>query len=394
SVGNFGTYASAGIYAAGSLTKTVAADEKGKQVIEFKDKAGRSVLKKVQMTAAADNGNGSGHDGWLCTYNIYDNLGNLRCTVTPKGVELIAGSWVLTDATILAEQCYRYEYDARNRLIMSKIPGAGEEYQVYDNKGRLVMSQDANMRNSTPVKWLVTLYDKYDRAVQGGLWNDANSLAYHLTQANNTTAADYPFSESTVPGTGYERLTRMGYDTYSTLPSGTGLTASFDNTYTSNSSYFYTTYNSSPEFAQPFTVSTQTRGMMTWTESKLLNSNPVVYLYTVQFYDEKGRLIQVKKTNIAGGVDVLTTQYNWAGEMIRELEKQEMPGSPSQTSLVLTQLTYDDLGRITETDRKIQHTLINTNQLPAAWTTIAKNEYDALGQLKTKMLGGKKDQSG
>ncbi len=391
SVGSFGSYSSSAAYAAGILFKTVMVDEYGKQVIEFKDKAGQLILKKVQLTAAADAGSGSGHPGWLCTYYIYDNLGNLRCTVTPRGVELISSNWLLNNVDILAEQCYRYEYDARHRVIMKKVPGSGEEYMVYDNKGRLAMTQDANLRGGSPKKWVVTLYDKYDRAVQTGLWNDANTLSYHVTQANNSTAADYPFSETTTPGTGYERLTRIGYDLYSSFPTGTGMTTGFDNTFTSNNNYFYTTYNASPDYAQQFIVSSQIRGMVTWTETKILNSNPVKYLYTVNFYDDKGRLIQVKKKNITDGIDVVTTQYNWAGQTIRVLTKQEKAGTPSQTSYVLTLLTYDDLGRVTQVDKKIRNTLINADALPAVWSTIAKNEYDALGQLKTKKVGGKKD---
>lgn len=393
STGSFSTYASSSTYTIGTLYKSVAIDEKGRQVIEFKDKAGRVILKKVQMTAAADNGSGSGHSGWLCTYFIYDKLGNLRCTVTPRGVELISSNWILSDATILAEQCYRYEYDARHRKILQKNPGAGEEYLVYDNKGRAVMTQDANMRASSPAKWLVSLYDKYDRPVQTGLWNNVNDLAYHTAQANSASS-DYPFSETTIPGSGYERLTRAGYDRYSSLPSGTGLTASFDNTYTSNSDYFYTTYNVSPDYAQPLAATNQTRGLATWTETKVLNSSPAVYLYSVHFYDNNGRLIQAKKNNVEGGVDVITTQYGWGGQALRVLEKVEVPGSPAQVSLVLTMLQYDDLGRLKQTDKKTRHTLINANQLPASWSTIAKNEYNALGQLKTKKVGGKKNISG
>ncbi|MEJ0105024.1 MAG: hypothetical protein WDO19_21830 [Bacteroidota bacterium] len=82
-----------------------------------------------------DDGTGSSHTGWLCTYYLYDKMNNLRCVVQPRGVELISPSWVLSDATILAEQCFRYEYDGRKRMIMKKVPGAAEVYMVYDCKG-------------------------------------------------------------------------------------------------------------------------------------------------------------------------------------------------------------------------------------------------------------------
>ncbi len=101
--GAFSSYAtpagSAGIYPAGQLSKSVTADEHGNQVIEFKDKTGLVILKKVQNTSVADTGTGKGHTGWLCTYYIYDNLNRLRCVLQPRGVELIAANWVLTNAT-------------------------------------------------------------------------------------------------------------------------------------------------------------------------------------------------------------------------------------------------------------------------------------------------------
>ncbi|HYH13599.1 MAG TPA: DUF6443 domain-containing protein, partial [Flavisolibacter sp.] len=85
----FGSYTSSGNYLAGELYKNVAIDEHQKQVIEFKDKEGKLILKKVQLTAAPDNGSGSNHAGWLCTYYIYDDLNQLRAVIQPRGVELL-----------------------------------------------------------------------------------------------------------------------------------------------------------------------------------------------------------------------------------------------------------------------------------------------------------------
>ncbi|TWF38780.1 hypothetical protein FHW36_1061, partial [Chitinophaga polysaccharea] len=70
------------VYAAGQLYKNVAIDEAGNQVVEYKDKENRMVLKKVQLSATP----GTGHMGWLCTYYAYDDLGNLRFVIPPKAV--------------------------------------------------------------------------------------------------------------------------------------------------------------------------------------------------------------------------------------------------------------------------------------------------------------------
>jgi YD repeat-containing protein len=137
-MGQLGTYQittgiNGGVYAAGQLYKSITTDEHKKQVIEFKDKEGKVILKKVQLTATADDGiTGSGYPGWLCTYYIYDDFNNLRAVIQPRGVELLtANSWQLT-AAHLAEQTFRYEYDQRNRMIVKKVPGAGEVYMVYE----------------------------------------------------------------------------------------------------------------------------------------------------------------------------------------------------------------------------------------------------------------------
>src|SRR5436190_7190053 len=106
-------------------------------------------------------------------------------------------------------------------------------------------------------------------------------------------------------------------------------------------------------------------------------------------YDEKGRPIQVKTKNITGGTDIAATQFSWTGQPLVTVLKQEKLGVPSQTSNIITKMTYDDLDRVVQTDKKVQNTNVNANALPASFTTISKNEYDALGQLKNKKLGNK-----
>ncbi|MCH5718258.1 DUF6443 domain-containing protein [Niabella hibiscisoli] len=162
------SYTVAGTYVQGELIKTATVDEQGKQVIEFKDKQGQLVLKKVQLSAAADDGSGSGHTGWICTYYLYDNLGNLRCVVQPEGVRTLSqNSWSFT-STMLAEQCFRYEYDERNRMVIKKVPGTAEVVMVYDVRNRLVMTQDGNLRGQN--LWNYTLYDNLNRAVKTGIF--------------------------------------------------------------------------------------------------------------------------------------------------------------------------------------------------------------------------------
>jgi len=131
--------------------------------------------------------------------------------------------------------------------------------------------------------------------------------------------------------------------------------------------------------------------MVTWSETKVLGTDS--YLYTIILYDDKGRIIQVKSKNITSGTDITTTQNDWAGKPLIVLQKQEQAILPVQTTVIVSKMYYDDLGRLIQTDKKIQNTNVNVNgnanALPATYTTISKLEYDALGQLKKKTIGNK-----
>lgn len=376
--GFFGTYSKTGDYLAGQLYKTVTVDEQNKQVIEFKDKEGKVILKKVQLSAASDNGSGSGHGGWLCTYYLYDDLGQLRAVIPPKAVEAmeVAGNWTL-DATKLSGLCFRYEYDERGRMIMKKVPGAGEVYMVYDARDRLVMTQDANMRVDTYAKWLVTRYDELNRPIETGLLTMLTTnptFTYHLAQAKGST--DYP----NTTGSNYEVLTQTGYDAYTAIPSESGLTGTIDNTYIT--SQIFVTSFTAPDYAEQIVQSLKTTGMVTWTKVKVLGSTPAKYLYTVNIYDEKGRTIQVKSTNYSGGTDLLTTQYTFSGLMYRTHMAHRKAGTNARLYEMITSPRYDHMGRVLYTVKRpsVDGSSI-ANRVPTSYT------YNELGQISRNELG-------
>ncbi|MET6999438.1 DUF6443 domain-containing protein [Chitinophaga defluvii] len=381
SLGNWGTYATSSTYPAGELHKTITIDEQNKQVIEFKDKQGLMILKKVQVGGTGDDGSGADHgNNWLCTYYVYDDLRRLRCVIQPQGVRQINSSW-LPNAATLNEHCFRYEYDERGRMIMKRLPGValGEIYMVYDARDRLVMMQDGNMRVDN--KWMVTKYDWLNRPIETGLWTSYTVFSIHRTNAGPST--NYP-----TPSAGYDQLSIIHYDDYANLPGG--MTASFDN---AGSSEFFTTYNSTPVYAQPLTVSQQTMGMVTWMGTKILGTTSD-FIYSVNLYDAKGQLIQTKTKNSTGGTDISTTQYDWSGKPIITVSKTEKAGTNPQTITVVNRLIYDDLERLTKVEKKIGHSAISSGALSANWVTILEQGYDAVGQLNKKTIGNKKDANG
>lgn len=383
--GQLGTYSTDSIYPAGRLFKNVSIDEHGKQVVEFKDKAGLVLLKKVQLYASPDTGTGKGHFGWLCTYYIYDHLNQLRGVIQPKGVELLAANgWDLSYSSniVLIEQCFRYAYDSRGKMIMKKVPGAGIVQMIYDARDRLVMVQDSVMRVAH--QWLFTQYDDLNRAKATGLMTDNsyyNNAPYHRSIADTTTI--YPVAGAYTIDT----LTKTFFDDYTwRAPQGNPLSGAVDNSSNgTGNSNLLSGSNSTWPYPQTISQSAQLFGMVTGTKIKVLGTANT-YLYTVSFYDPKARPVQVQSTNVTGSTDVLTTQYSWAGQALLTITKHEKASPNSQTTVAISKLSYDSLGRIAKVEKKVSNTKVNGGSMPASWKTITAHEYDALGQLKKKKL--------
>jgi len=371
---------SAGAYPAGQLYKTISIDEQGRQMIEYKDLYGQVILKKQQLTATADNGTGSVHAGWLCTYNVFDDYGNLRFIITPKTVQLIDGSWNINQYNADG-LCYRFEYDQLGRIIIKRNPGTatgtqGETWMVYDQRNRLVMQQDANLRSNQ--KWQYYQYDALDRTIATGLMTDPvnyNNLNFHLSNA--ASSISYP----SVGSYTVEVLSQSFYDNYSWMNSAnsSSLTSTLDATTsgTGNSNFASTS----------FVQSAMTRSMVTGTKIEVLGSTGPQYIYNVSFYDNKARVIQAQSINVTGGKDVMTTSYNFAGKAIQSILSHNKVGTNPQTHIVSTAFTYDAMLRLLTIKKAINSTINGVAVSSASQVTITTKQYDELGRLKVRTLG-------
>ncbi len=371
---SFGIYTVTGNYAPATLNKSITTDEHGKQVIVYKDLTGRVVLKKVQLTAASDNGGGSGYTGWLCTMYVYDDLGNLRCVVPPKAVEeMTATGWQLA-AGIADGLCYRYAYDGKNRLVRKKLPGAAALYMVYDSRDRLVLTQDGLLRSRG--QWQYTLYDHLNRPTATGLWNNTDGPAVHAAAAG----INYP----TLTGQVHEELTRSFYDDYNWLNQyGNPLPG----TYSTGWDNRLLAAVSTLPYPQANVQSTAVKGMATGSRIKVLGSG--TYLYTVGFYDNKGRVIQSHSTNQSGGTDVITMQYSWAGLPLVTVQKHEKGGSWNTNHgkvITTTKTEYDEQWRVKLIKKAVSST-INGVVVSSSEKVIVRHLYDADGRLRKKELG-------
>lgn len=360
-------------YPAGELYKTVTIDEHKHKIVEYRDKDGKLVLRKVQLALSP----AEGHSGWLCTYYVYDDLKKLRLITPPKATQqLAANAWTMTP-TILDELCFRYEYDERLRPIVKKIPGAAEVRMVYDARDRMVLSQDGNLRIAH--KWLYTKYDGLNRPIITGTITDNTNYdnhTWHRGQAYNST--NYPELNNYTS----EDFTTTYYDNYDWLTTnGNPLTSTLSN---DHDSYLLAASNSTWPYPQEVQKSNATKGMVTGVKVKALTTGN--WIYTVNIYDDKGRVIQVKTKNSTGGTDIMTTQFSWSGHPLVKIQKQDKGGANPQSTLIVTKLIYDDLLRLVKTQKKVSNTKFNSGQLPNEWKTIAELEYDAMGRIKTKKI--------
>lgn len=386
-----------GAYTAGQLYKVVITDEQGHQAIEFKDKYGQVILKKVQNTASADNETGSAHAGWLCTYYVYDDYGNLRFIIPPNVVQLIDGNWNGITQSYVDELCYYFEYDNLNRMVIKKTPGTpsgvlGEVWMVYDERNRLVMQQDGYQRSNK--LWKYIQYDGLDRITATGLLTDPSSnttnysdLNSHLNSAAASTSWPVLSSYTT------ELLSQIFYDNYtwmnstnsSTLPSTINTTAANG----SANLAFTTSYNTSPNYPQKISQSNMIHGMAVGGKTEVMGSNQSQYLYAVSFFDSKGRVIQTQSINYMQGTDISTSQFAWDGRLLSNLVSHNISSTKTsnpQSHWITSVMAYSTMGRLNTVTKTISST-VNGIAVSAKSSQIVSNQYNELGQLQKATLG-------
>ena len=338
-------------FGATELFRTRSKDEGHNEVIEYTNKAGRIVLRRIQARSGTPSPEGAGADtNFASTYYVYDRAGKLVCTIPPQAVSLITQStseyFGKTDAEkddFLKRWTFRNAYDSRKRLAQQHVPGVEPQYFVYDRRDRLVLTQDGNQRAgaANAVKyWTFTKYDELNRPIATGIKDTTTTVM--LTQADMQRAVDdfYTLMYTTKPWRAWgERYIGtdpgnvQGYSNRSYPIVLTGATVD-------PAKYFTVSYYDNYDFknlwgARPYvndTLSYKTNGMIyqqqaaehdrvmgmiTGVKVKVLDAGLAggyTWLKTVNYFDKKYRLIQWISDNLKGGFDRYSTLYDFTGK--------------------------------------------------------------------------------
>src|ERR1043166_2461502 len=109
-------------------------------------------------------------------------------------------------------------------MSQKRVPGSGWAYMVYDNRNRLVMTQDSLQRYNN--QWLVTKYDSVNRPVITALYSPGSSVSLTAMSSmisktkfceyygGTPLASSHGYSNTVFPSANLTVLTVTYYDNY------------------------------------------------------------------------------------------------------------------------------------------------------------------------------------
>ncbi|MEO9965986.1 MAG: DUF6443 domain-containing protein [Reichenbachiella sp.] len=410
-------------YEAGELYKTITTDENGKQAQEFTNLQGQVILKKVQLSETTPVGD----EDWLQTYYIYDNAGQLRFVLPPMGTKhyLTDGQYVpdgtplvtadanfedvsgpdqkvailapakiyINSGTTLNEGAdiysvsattddfilnssfvdrwsFQYQYDERRRMVEKRVPGAAWVYMIYDERNRLVMTQDGNQRAKTTPEWSFTKYDQLNRPILTGTYQDVESLTRGemQTKVNDFYTAAHGNSDQFYEARG---STVHGYTNLS-------FPKEADNEFDYLTVTYYDDYDFSDEGHWALgDYSAEAKAKSLVTGSKVSVSN-LGWNETVTLYDNRYRVTSTISRDYLGNKDTYVNHYF---SIVHPLVVRTVHTHESQldgeTTTITKDFDFDHADRL----MKVTHQI---NSEPSV--VILENEYNELGELITKKL--------
>ena len=150
---------SEGFYPDGSLKVVSVTDEDGKETLTFTDRHGREILSRQVMKEG-------GECQYLDTYSVYDGLDHLLAVIPPALSDRLSVGQSL-DPEETERYAYLYLYDSKERVCARKLPGIGWIRMEYDDADRLVFTQDGEQRRRGESTFM--LYDIHGRECVTGV---------------------------------------------------------------------------------------------------------------------------------------------------------------------------------------------------------------------------------
>jgi hypothetical protein len=325
-------------YDPGMLSVTKTTDEHDNVVKEYKDKLGNVVLKRIYLTTS----------DILDTYYIYDDFNNLRVVLPPEAVRNFDTQYNTNPQKFLDNWAFLYKYDARQRMTHKKVPGADWVYMVYDERDRLILTQDGNQRDinvgGSDADWLFTKYDTLNRPIITGIYT--HSFVYD--QETMQSYVNGQFDQANTFYTEQRGNTVHGYTNHA-FPTDQSKCEYLSVTYYDDYDFIAaqpaewgTQYNYSADLgAYNTTTLSKVRGQVTGAKTRILGTNE--FTKSVSYYDRKYRVVQSVMSNQLGGIDRSYSQYDFVGKVLKSKLVHEVPGK--KTNILEDMFTYDHAGR-------------------------------------------------
>ncbi len=356
-------------YAPGSLRRQRTIDEHNNEVISYVDSEGHTVLKRVQVISGSPAINDS---NYASTYYIYDDYNNLVCVLPPEASAKLASEYFSATATnttrenFLKRWAFRYKYDYRKRMIQKQVPGAGQIFMVYDLRDRLVLTQDSVQRLNN--QWLFTKFDEMNRPIAAGIKDTTVTLTPAEMQkaVNNHYAKAWTrYGESYIGNMagnvhGYSNKSYPVFTTGTVTDVNRYLTVTYYDNYNFKN-YFGSGYDyindgltetiNSYLYEQPSNAFASVIGQATGTKVKVLDggitgvaTGGYTWLKSVNYFDDKYRVIQTISDNYKGGKDRISSLYDFVGKVLKT-KALHIESDVQWTDLVLTSVVGNYLRR-------------------------------------------------
>ncbi|MCE2896176.1 MAG: DUF6443 domain-containing protein [Flammeovirgaceae bacterium] len=378
-------------------------------------------LKLVSRTKADDG-------SWSETYFVYDTRNRLKFMLPPELMRLLrlANNYNPTQAQI-DTWAFQYNYDDIGRTVETKGPGTDWSYTIYDNRDRVVLTQDGKQRLSN--EWSYTKYDEFNRPLISGIYRPGSPITRTAMQSTVDALGS---------GLGYQNLdpqsrtisgVKVGMDiivsayenineykainsvtlkpgfTFTAGTTAAAFRASIDDGSVSSTSAdvfpttndealvisYYDTYNdcgicqdTKYQFFneawgvtsnEPYQKFTRIKGSTVAGSVKVLGSTSGQWLNSVTYYNRQGQAIQTISSNHVNGIERHSTLPDFSGKTLRALTTYT--GMSVPVSTILRRFDYDHAGRVLRTYHRI-------NSQPEV--VLSANEYNELGQVVDKSI--------